>query len=394
MRAVLDIEELPVTDSIEFLRERMLRAPVPLLLEPRPHEDLVVRSRVADLGQIHLLCTKAQGGDVVRTADLARDDARPSLMVSAIDHGTARIIRGDQVTTLNAGDIGLYATAEPTGSASPPEPSDSPQIPLDELGLPWEMMSRQLQVAVLPDTVTTAAVSAFLRSTARNAPRASKAELASLERLTMDLIRLLLTRVEPDAPAGRGAAAASLAARIEEHVRSRLGDPDLSARSVAECFSISERYVYLILARRGIDLGEAIRRYRLERAVRLLEDPAQMGLTVAAVAHRCGFTDHSHFSRAFRARFGTSPSEWRRRVQAYGASDLETPTVNRTPGLADRALTTSWPSASRHMRRRAGALRPISIRPMLDVLPWVPLSTNRPSPDTDTPLDRGIVTTC
>ncbi len=316
MRAVLDIEELPVTDSIEFLRERMLQAPVPLLLEPRPHEDLVVRSRVADLGRIHLLCTKAQGGDVVRTADLARDDAHPSLMVSVIDHGTARIIRGDQVTTLNAGDIGLYATAEPYRlSFSDGAERLTYQIPLDELGLTWELISRQLQVAVLPDTATTAAVSAFLRSTARNAPRATPAELAPLEKPTMDLIRLLLTRVEPETPAGREAAAESLATRIEEHVKSRISDPDLSARSVAECFSISERYVYLILARRGIDLGEAIRSHRLDRAVRLLEDPAQAALTVAAIAHRCGFTDHSHFSRAFRARFGTSPSEWRHRVQ-------------------------------------------------------------------------------
>jgi len=226
MRAVLDIEELPVTDSIEFLRDRMLRAPVPLLLEPRPHEDLVVRSRVADLGAIHLLCTKAQGGDVVRTAALARDDARPSLMVSVIDHGTARIIRGDQVTNLNAGDIGLYATAQPYRlSFTDGAERLTYQIPLDALDLPWELLSRQLPVAILPETVTTAAVSAFLRSTARNAPGGTPAELASLQKPTMDLIRLLLTRVEPGAAAGREAAAESLSTRIEEHVKSRIATP-------------------------------------------------------------------------------------------------------------------------------------------------------------------------
>lgn len=315
MRAIIDLEELPVTDRIDILRERMLRAPVPLVLDPHPHERLVVRSRVADIGRIHVLCTKAQGGDVLRTAALARADTRPSLMVSVVDHGVASITRGDRVTTLQAGDIGLYTTSDPYRlSFSAGAERLTYQLPLDELHLPGRLLRDQLDVAVRPDTAITAAVSSFLRSTARCAPRASAGELSALETPTMDLVRLLLTRVVPDTRLGRAVRQASLAVRIEEHVKSRLGDPELSARSIAECFAISERYVYLVLARRGIDLGDAIRRNRLDAAARLLENPAHAHLTIASVAHRCGFADHSHFSRAFRLRFGTSPSEWRHRA--------------------------------------------------------------------------------
>ncbi|WP_432837922.1 helix-turn-helix domain-containing protein [Dactylosporangium sp. CA-092794] len=310
---MIDLEEFPVTDRIEFLRERMLQAPVPLALDPHPGADLVVHSRVADLGCVHLLSTKAQGGDVVRTDRLTRDDARPSLMVTVIDHGTTTVVRGDLATTLHSGDIGLYVTTDPyrlrfTDGAR----RHTYQLPLDELGLPGHLIRNQLHSAIRPDQATTAAVSAFLRSTARNAPRAQEPEQSALEKPILELIRLLLTRVVTDTPVGREAAAVSLATRIEEHVKTRLGDPELSVRSIAAAFSISERYVYTILARRGIDLGDMIRRHRLERAATLLVDP-QWGLsTVSDIAHRCGFADHAHFSRSFRAQFGVSPSEWRR----------------------------------------------------------------------------------
>lgn len=314
MGAIIDLEELPVTDSVEFLRERMLHSLVPLALEPHTDVEVIARSRVADLGRVHLLSTRAQGGDVLRTPRLARDDTPPSLMVSVVDHGTAMVIRGNSVMALHAGDIGLYTTDEPYRlSFSPGATRHTYQIPFDLLELDRQLIAEQLAAAIRPDRATTAAVSAFLRGAARSAPSATPDERATLEGPTLDLVRMLLTRPVEDTPVGREAAARSLATRIEEYVSTRLGDPDLSVRSIAEVFSISQRYVYSILARLGIDLGDLIRERRLEQAVQMLEDPAHALTTIAAIAHRWGYPDHSHFSRTFRARYGIAPSEWRRR---------------------------------------------------------------------------------
>lgn len=310
--AVLDLEEFPITDSIEFLRDRMLNAPVPLALEPHPDSDVIARTRTADLGCVHLLSTRSQGANILRTPSLARDSARPSLMVSVVDHGIGVVIRGEQVMALHPGEIGLYVTDEPyrlefTAGAL----RHSFQLPLDELGLPRQLIADQLHAPVRPDRATTVGVSAFLRSTARSAPVATRAEQAALQPATLDLIRLLLTRPVAETRTGREAAATSLATRVEEHVRTRLGDPELSARSIATAFSISERYVYSILARRGIELGDLIREHRLENALRMLEDPALGQLTITEIAQRCGFPDHAHFSRTFRARYGIAPSDRR-----------------------------------------------------------------------------------
>lgn len=313
MSAVIDIEELPVTDSVEFLRDRMLHAPVPLVLEPHPDADVIARTRVADLGSVHVLSTQSRGADVIRTSALSRDSTRPSLMVSVVEQGAGLVKRGDRVLTLHAGDIGLYLTDQAYRlEFTPGAVRHTFQVSLNELGLSRRLLADQLDVAIHPDHATSAAVAAFLRSTARGAPRATAEEQAALHRPTMDLIRLLLTRPAAEAPVGREAAARSLATRVEEHVRARLADSELSAKSIAESFSISERYAYVILARRGIDLGDLIRSYRLERAVRMLEDPALARTTIASVAYRCGYPDHAHFTRVFRARYGIPPSEWRR----------------------------------------------------------------------------------
>ena len=62
--------------------------------------------------------------------------------------------------------------------------------------------------------------------------------------------------------------------------------------------------------RYGRSPGEYLRECRLERAAALLRDRRHRSLLdIAALA---GFSDHSHFSRAFRQHFGCTPSDYRR----------------------------------------------------------------------------------
>ncbi|HLZ65742.1 MAG TPA: AraC family transcriptional regulator [Aliidongia sp.] len=51
-----------------------------------------------------------------------------------------------------------------------------------------------------------------------------------------------------------------------------------------------------------------LRRYRVDRAKRLLEGP----LSIAEIALECGFSDQSHLTRVFAAVVGMPPGAWRR----------------------------------------------------------------------------------
>ena len=59
-------------------------------------------------------------------------------------------------------------------------------------------------------------------------------------------------------------------------------------------------------------MSETIRTRRLERARRDLVDRSLSDESIHQIASRWGFVSKSHFSRAFRAAYGQSPSDFRR----------------------------------------------------------------------------------
>lgn len=65
----------------------------------------------------------------------------------------------------------------------------------------------------------------------------------------------------------------------------------------------------------GVPPMELVLRLRLAHAATMLEDPSQ---TVALIATASGFSEACHFSRSFRARYGTSPQAWRRQRPGLG----------------------------------------------------------------------------
>jgi len=60
-------------------------------------------------------------------------------------------------------------------------------------------------------------------------------------------------------------------------------------------------------------LGEYIREQRVLRGWQLL---ATSDGTLAEIASQSGFADQSHFTRAFKNRFGITPGEWRGQVSS------------------------------------------------------------------------------
>jgi AraC-like DNA-binding protein len=98
--------------------------------------------------------------------------------------------------------------------------------------------------------------------------------------------------------------------QVHELVRARFHDPHLTTTAVAEAVGVSVRRLHQLFAG-GPTVAVQIRTARLERAVELLSDPMWAAQPVSVVAQRCGFLDHSQFSRAFRQHTGTTPRSFR-----------------------------------------------------------------------------------
>ncbi len=92
-------------------------------------------------------------------------------------------------------------------------------------------------------------------------------------------------------------------------IQERLCDPDLDVAAVAEAVGVSPRYLQILFAQDGVTPSAYILDRRLELAAERLRAGVERG-GVTRVALGVGFNDLTHFGRAFRKRFGVTPSDY------------------------------------------------------------------------------------
>jgi len=122
--------------------------------------------------------------------------------------------------------------------------------------------------------------------------------------------------------------------RVLEAIDRRLDQPlDLASLAAVAHFS-PYHFHRLFAAWMGETLGDYVRRRRVELAAGRLA--AQPRLSVLQVALSVGFGSGEAFARAFKARFGCSPSAWRARP--HGKRDQDERKADQAPG--DRTANT------------------------------------------------------
>ena len=77
---------------------------------------------------------------------------------------------------------------------------------------------------------------------------------------------------------------------------------------------MSVRSLYRLFAEKGLVVAQYIKNRRLDLCARALQS-AHDDEKLAGIGYSWGFSDHSHFSTAFKQRFGVSPREYRKRCR-------------------------------------------------------------------------------
>jgi AraC-like DNA-binding protein len=127
-----------------------------------------------------------------------------------------------------------------------------------------------------------------------------------------DLMALAIgaTRDAAEIAKSRGARAARLRA-IKQDIATRLDQPGLSVATIAARHRVKPRWVQRLFESDGTTFTEYVLAQRLVAAHRLLTDPLLANQKVNTIALDIGFGDLSYFNRAFRRRYGMTPSELR-----------------------------------------------------------------------------------
>lgn len=97
-------------------------------------------------------------------------------------------------------------------------------------------------------------------------------------------------------------------------IEARLPEPSLCPADVARAQGISTRQLHRLFQEAGTSFGAFLRDLRLARCRADFSDPRCAALPVTAIAFRWGFSDSAHFSRSFRAAYGTTARAFRSRV--------------------------------------------------------------------------------
>ncbi len=97
---------------------------------------------------------------------------------------------------------------------------------------------------------------------------------------------------------------------IDTHIQS----PQLRPEWIAGELGVSVRSLYRMFARQGLVVAQYIKHRRLDLCAQALRS-APDRQKLATIGYDWGFSDHSHFSTAFKSHFGVSPSEYRKQHQ-------------------------------------------------------------------------------
>ncbi|MGX1778408.1 AraC-like ligand-binding domain-containing protein [Nocardia brasiliensis] len=313
MGIVFDTTQIPPTDRVELIREVIWDSLVRVEIQHQPEATRVAaQGQITDVGQLKVCSVRSNATKVRRTHSLARDEMEPSLFVGLQLSGSSMVVQGDREATLRPGDLYLFDTTMPYTLLNDHGIDQHYfRVPRRELALPTAVVERVTALRMTAANPVVDLASAYLQRLATNATAASVTDADAMARPSIELIRAVIATQLGDRRLASGPLESTLELRILEYVRAHLSDHDLTAARIAHKHNISVRQLYTILARAGICLGEWIRVHRLEECRRELAQPQARRTTIAAVAHRWGFADATHFSRVFRDAYGMSPREWR-----------------------------------------------------------------------------------
>ncbi|MFE5942859.1 helix-turn-helix domain-containing protein [Streptomyces sp. NPDC056480] len=315
---LLDLEDFAPRDRADAFHHAMTDDSVPNeIVHEECETEISARIEGWRVGSLDLFDIRSSGLEVRRTAKHVRHHRdRPVVSISLQSSGVHRAEQAGRQFSLGPEDICVFHELAPrTYGWSGHGASQAITVDMDHLGLPVETVVRaslQLRASPLHDLLLGHVRSLFRQPCHVEADPAAGA----LANATTELVRAraLLTSAAHDERDQRVRAAMddSLVTRIMAYARRHLTDPDLGPERIAAQHAISRRQLYVVLGRAGIRLEQWLIAERLEAACRLLASPRTAALPVAAVAAHCGFASPSHFTRRFRAAYGTTPSEWRR----------------------------------------------------------------------------------
>ncbi|KAA0213473.1 MAG: helix-turn-helix domain-containing protein [Proteobacteria bacterium] len=232
------------------------------------------------------------------------------LKIVAPYRGTAGVEQWGRQAWVTPGEWCIYDTTDSYRVANPVRVEHLivmvPKAPLVERGLPLEKLMAQRLGS--QGGISRLALQA-MRGAWQELPSIAPSAARGVGETIMHLVQLSLLELagRDSAPTQREA----LRESIKQLVARRLGDARLSVDAIAVELNCSRRQLYNAFGDEPDGVAGFVLAQRLEACRRDFEDRHQDAISITEIALRRGFNHPAHFSRAFKARFGVSPRQYR-----------------------------------------------------------------------------------
>lgn len=316
--SVWDTRDVEAREAFDYYREGICES----FMELRPEAAAVRRARFSarvesmPIGSGAVNRVHATSHLVMRTArEIARSPGE-CFYLNLQSGGECHIAQSGREITLRAGDVGIFDSGRPFTLEHPRLPT----LAVASFWVPKQALLSRLG-GMGPDGPRVLSLHPGLGRLVVETTRAANDgaaglpadQAARLFEILLDVTAMALSpATASEALPGRGRRAA-LQLALRRFVERNAADPGLDASRCARAFDISVRYVHRLFELEGTTLGAYLLDVRLANAAAALLAPASAHLPVTTIALDHGFGDLSHFGRAFKARYGVPPGEWRRR---------------------------------------------------------------------------------
>lgn len=268
-------------------------------------DDVAIDSMMLRLPGVGINTTKASPFRTLRTRAMAQGTDHRALLIfldgrATISHldrdlairaGMATLLSSAEASRVDRGNSRHIIIALPRASLAlaTPDPDAALMMPMDATAEPFRLLR------------------AYLRLLAGNMPAQPDLQCLAASQVR-DLVAAAIGGASTAAP-GHTLRAARLRAIKDDIERNLAGD--VGAGALALRHGVGSRYIRKLFESEGTSLSQFILARRLAAVHRMLNSRQHAHLPISSLAYDAGFSDLSTFNRAFRARFGATPSDVR-----------------------------------------------------------------------------------
>ncbi|WP_189959365.1 helix-turn-helix domain-containing protein [Streptomyces alanosinicus] len=307
-------EDVCAADRFDYWSELLGRTHAPMELRSDHADDFRASQRVLDLGAITVWTHTFQPLVFRRTPKLIRQSDPETYHLSLVVRGSGVSVWRHRETEYKPYDLFINSSSllNDVYSTGDPVQSVALEVPKALLPLPRDVAGRIVGAPVSAREGMGALLAQFLTQLIADPAAYQPCDRPRLAAVVIPLVAALFAHLlEADDCLPPETRQRALALHIQAFIREHLHDPHLTPSAIAAEHHISTSYLHRLFQDEDATVAAWIRRLRLEAARRDLTDPALRTIPIHAIAARWGYPRAAEFSRAYRAAYGTTPSDHR-----------------------------------------------------------------------------------